>query len=420
LQAGEHDLALPLLEEAAHAAMNAHAPGRAAELARVALAELETLSAPEQQRLQGAQSSLLEVRGDALLALAQHHEAREQYSAALALAATDRPIVRARLYRKLGVSCSTLHEYAEAQQWLELASQALGSPNAAVSGSYEEYIEIQIRRVQQLYFARNVGPHTADLIRELKPIVEQYGAPAQRCFFGVGAACELAARMRYAWNPEAIELAHLAAQAGEGSGSLDQLTLAQLTVGFLLMAGAHADCVDALDWLTRSERNARTLGDNTLLCRVLAYQAIVRLRLREERALRATLSELGDCAQTAQLPPYVALSHACEAWLVWRVDGSMRAEELATRALAIWDAHPRVFPFQWPAAFTLLEVRVTQENTPELPGLLERLQRPDQQELPEQLTQQLQHALQLRAAERRTFLDACAAVVVCARRLRYC
>ena len=417
LQAGEPQLALPLLDAAARAAMSAHEPGRAAEYSRLALVELSNLGIA-QQELPALLCSLLEVHADALLALAQHTAAREHYQRVAEL--EREPLARARLFRKLGTSHSIQHQYDEAQVWLERASEALGDPSAQRDGGHHEYIEIQIRRLEQLYFARRIGEHTAQLIRELSPVVEVHGQPAQRCHFGVGAACELAARQRYAWNDEALLLARRAATAGETAGALNQLALAQLTVGFLLMPGTRNHCQEGIDWLLRAEVNARLLGDNTLLCRVLTYQAITRLRLGDEKSLAASLSELFEAAQTAQLPPYVALNQACEAWLLWRTERSPRAEELANRAITMWDAHPHVFPFQWPATLTLLDILCAQDRPQEMPVLMERLLKPEQQQLPQELCMRLERALQARDSSMRAFAAACSDVMACAERLHFC
>jgi eukaryotic-like serine/threonine-protein kinase len=381
--AGEPSRALEYLESAAAAAHTAHTPGRATELYRLALqqAELVDDGGARAARL----AALTEGLGDALVAQARHGEARPIYERAALLLSPSQRLARARVHRKRAASYWILHDYENSEKAHEQALWALGPPDVAVSEVVREYIEIQIGRLEQLYFSRKIGTETERMIEDLRPLVATHASIAQRCYFSVGAACELAARRRYAFSSEALDLARMAVPEDPHLLPVGQLALARLTVGFMQLAGDEQCCREGARWLEQAELDATAAGDSTLLCRVVVYRMLAALRLAHVDETHHLACRVLRLAQTVQQPPYVAAARACDAWAAWRVGQAAKAENLATKALETWTAHSHAYPFQWTALFPLVDIHIAAERFDVACGLLTRLLHPSQQVLPDPL-----------------------------------
>jgi len=365
-RAGKPERALPYLEQAAREAALAHAPHRASELYRLAIEQCGRLAEvieqePDTQRTR--LFSLQEARGDALLVEALHHEARAVYERARTLLQPGERVPKARIHRKTAASYWTLHEYELAQEHHEQAALALGDPDPGNAEAIGEYIEVQIGKLERLYFSREVGAETETLIVQLQPLIEAHATAAQRCYFCVGAACELLARGRYAFNERAVALSRLALGHGTESLARNLVAQARFIVGFMLVPGSEADCRDACDWFQRAETDARASGDSTLLSRILVYHGLALLRLGQVEPTRAMAARALQLAESVQLPPYVGAALGYQAWAEWRTGDIFHAGELARRALDLWRIHPHAFPFQWSCALPLLDSSIARDST---------------------------------------------------------
>ncbi|HET9956018.1 MAG TPA: AAA family ATPase [Polyangiaceae bacterium] len=392
--AAEPERALPHLRDAARAAAESSAKLRAAELYELAVAECRCLVGQRQTRYRPTLAELLESLADTWLSQAQHHRAREAYSESLELwrSLPGAPLHTARLHRKIAASYWTLHDYENARLNLDTAREMLGNPVTAAD--FREYIEIEIGRLEQLYFSRQVGDDTERLIRQLEPIVEMHSSAEQRAYFCVGAACELAARGRYALNPESLRLARLALSHGAQAMATNQIALARLTLGFLLLPGSESDCREGVDVLRQAERDAITLGDSTLLSRVLTYSMLTHVRLRDRRQAAQVAERAVVIAEEVQLLPYVGAALACQGWSRWVSGESFHARPLLEKALAVWQAHPHPFPFMWIALFPLIDIQLQQPGGHHLlREYLAALLAPTQQALPSALHSAIAAAL---------------------------
>jgi eukaryotic-like serine/threonine-protein kinase len=420
--ANEPSRALPCLRIAAEQARLAYAPARAAELYGIAVQQSARIG-PSAGASARERAELLECFADAVAIQAQYSKAREAFERALGhlSADPDDRLSRARVHRKIGATHWTVHEYDRAREHLEVAREILGRPSAEQVEQFSEYIEIEIGRLEHLYFSRKVGSETQDLIANLEPIVHRYGSPAQCCHYYVGAACELAARGRYAWNADAVSFARKALRHGTESLSAFQIALARLTIAFLMLPGDQSSCAEALSVLEHAERDAAASADSTLLARVLTYQMVARVRLRDRPGAIAAARRTLAAAEQVQLTPYMAASLACEGWACW-ADGDLRvAEPLLTRALSLWREHPHAFPFMWLALFPVIDLQLGSGRLSDARASLEALLSPTQQALPEALRAELERALSFDESNApELFREATAAALRQAHDLRFC
>ena len=193
--------------------------------------------------------------GDSLMAQARHGEARPAYERAAALFPPRERLARARVHRKKAASYWMLHDYENSESAHQDALAALRPPDLGVRDVAREYIEIQIGRLEQLYFSRQVGPETEQLIAELKPLVAAHASPAQRCYFPL---VPPASSLRDGGTPSVARLSIARMSVPEDPRLLPtgQLALARLTVGFMLLLGGRSV-------LPRGSRVARTERSGT-------------------------------------------------------------------------------------------------------------------------------------------------------------
>ncbi len=422
--AGEPVQALPYLTRAAQQAQASFAGARAAELYRLAIAQSEQLTTvaghPEPAVDDSKLAELYEGLGDVLVAEALHTEARLAFDAAKAHVTGGR--VRARICRKQAASYWMVHDYANADQQLRAALEALGPPSLERPGPDNiEYIEVQIGRFQQLYFARQVGGETETLLRALRPYVDAHGSPAQRCLYYLSAASHEKAFHRYAFSLEAVELCNQALAIEPSTLPLNLVALARFMAGFTRMtAEAKSRLNQAFEHLKHAENDAKRAADTTLLSRIRAYQILTLVRMGDANSVsQAALSALHS-AEVAQLPPYTAAALAGQAWVAWRGDDSVSARSLAERAKSTWKAHPHAFPFEWLASFPLLDIYAGEENFAAARGVLDDLLSEHQQALPRSLVESIEQARRTPSDDEQRFQRELRAVMVEARRLAFC
>lgn len=390
--ADEPERALPHLERAAAMAEATYARSRAIDLFALAVQQCELLQRRAPEAYRSRLAGLHEALGDALVVEAQHGRARAAYHNALALLRSYERLARARVHRKLAASHWTLHEYQAAEESHNHARKALGEPNREVRAEVHEYIEILTSIVEQLYFARKGGAETEQLLSELEPLINQYGTAAQACRYYVRSAADLFQRRRYRFSEEVVRQAKLALTK-EGEAPLNQTALARLLIGFALNAGDRSHNEEALGWLQDGEREARAAGDSTLLSRLLVYQGLANLRLQRVAEVASCAEQAMAVAESVQQPPYVAAATAYLAWVAWHQARPAEALTLAEKAKQIWHEHPHAFPFEWVASFPLLDMYAVAERFADAKALLEHLLDPQQQELPEDLTDAIRQAL---------------------------
>ncbi len=392
-EAGEPEQALPHLEEAARAAEARYARVRCIDLYREAIRQCEELHHNAPARFRRRLCQLEERLGDALIVRAQHGEARAAFERAHSLTQTGDHQARARIFRKKASSHWMLHEYSRAEELLEFAEKALGTPGAGDVDENRERIEILTGRLEVLYFSGRVGDEMARLVNEIGSIVNQYGTAVQRQTHYVAAFSQAYAQGRYAFSQAVVDLARKCLPDDVGALPLNLAAQSGFSMGFALMSGTRDDCTRALEWFRAAAAAAERAGDTTLLSRILVYQTLALLRLGDVDATQEMAKRVMFAAESAQLLPYVAAANAFECWVLWRRDAVADARTRAARAIEIWSSHAHPFPFKWAALLPLLDMQQADGVVEATRSTLTEILSPTQQALPQELTAALKTAL---------------------------
>jgi serine/threonine protein kinase len=370
-RAGESVRAVAYLESAAREANNRHAPQRAAELLRLAVAHCVNL--PQSDERDRRSAALEEALADALVKRARHREARERLETALSSPAASDPLWRARLLRKLASSCSTTHDYVAAANYCARAETELHRLEEPRSAAWStELIQIHLGRFDLLYFSGKLGPELDALVEALGPLIDAHGSSDQASTYYFMAASHAFLRHRYAFDERALSYAEAGVRAAEASGN-QRRGMAEFILGGALLLGTRAQCERALPHFASAAVHATRHGDATLLSRVRTYEAVARLRLGEVDAVAAAAKIALEAGEAASLAPYVAAARACHGWVAWRRGDTKSAHSLLTEARAQWKTHPHRFPFSNLAVFPLLDMACTRDDFETAAALLDDL-----------------------------------------------
>ena len=179
------------------------------------------------------------------------------------------------------------------------------------------------------------------------------------------------------------------------SGDQDSIPAVQFQLGFVMLwsgdpAGAITPIQDAL-------RLAEQTGDITLQTRCVTYLAIAfRLCDQIEESRRYVLRTL-EVTTTVQMPEYMGIATANQAWIAWRAGDLTQTQEFGHAALELWRRLPTGHGstlFQWLALFPLLAAALRQEQLVLAIDHARALLDPAQQRLPDTLTASLEQAVQ--------------------------
>lgn len=94
------------------------------------------------------------------------------------------------------------------------------------------------------------------------------------------------------------------------------------------------------------------------------------------------------------MPDYVAAARGNQAWLAWRRNDLITAEQKGQDALIMWHQSPLVYPFQWQALWPLVGVVLAQCRVDEVWDYIQKLLELRQQSLPDELNATLEAAIQ--------------------------
>lgn len=407
--AGEPRRAVTYLESAARVAAATNVPERASELFRLAASECAKLpESPERNRRLDA---LEEAEADALIKRARHRDARARLLRRLERTDESSALCQARLARKLGASCCTTHDYADAANYYATAERALAQVTSSRDTEFfVELVQVGLGRFDLLYFSGKLGEELHSLVQELRPLIEQHGTAEQACTYYFMAVSYTFLRRRYAFDAEALVLAQRGVEAAEASGN-HRRGMAEFILGGALLLGARTQCEVALQHFDTAARDAARRGDATLLSRVRTYEAVAHLRLGHVDAVAIAADAALRAAEAAGLSPYVAAAHAFHGWVAWRCGDSVRGATLLNSARERWKSSPHRFPFSNLAIFPLLDMAQSADDLEAATALL--LELPvGLPALPEPVTIGALDAIQvIRSGETRAAVRAVAAVV---------
>ncbi len=340
-------------------------------------------------------ATLWERLGDILALTGQYETARAAYRQTLEpMTALDRT-AQARLLRKLGNAWREERSYDQAEQAFEEAHHLLGeqptldaSPPDETDAAAWEWIELQIDR-NHLQYWQNRLHEAAVRIETLTVLVEQHATADQRIRYFISAAMIYLRRDRYA--PGAASRAYLqAAQTLARASALAQSPAILFQLGFLHLW--HGSPADAAERLQAALHLAERSGDITLQARCLTYLTCI-ARLRGAVAdVNQCVPQLQKTAAQAQMPEYIAVAHACQAWLAERESDLEAVFQQGEAALALWAGLPFDYPFHWLALWPLLAAALQRNQLDHAVRYAHGLLHPSQQLLPEAVLAELQAA----------------------------
>lgn len=389
--AGNLEQAIPYYERAAEAAQRVYANEDAIRDTRRAIALLEGPASYSQ----AAAVRLNERLGDILHWTGQYEEARQAFQKAIQATPKAEAVQLARLHRKSGNCWRDEHLYKEALEEYKKIDEILGQP--AEQGSIEQWQEwIQAALETNLVYYWLGDLQESDRLRpSLQPAVEQYGSPGQRAVYFQDIVWIEFRRNRSVATAEMVSLAKAALKAQQEAGNQTGIPSGLFSVGFILLW--HGEPEAACEPLRTALSMAEQTGDVSLQSRCLTYLTIACRQGYQEAEARQYAARSLEVAGQAQMPEYVAMAKANQAWLAWRENDPLQTAELAHAALETWGQLPpghASAPFQWLANWPLIAVARAGGDIARALERVKALLDPSQQRLPEALEEGLKKAIQ--------------------------
>ncbi len=355
---------------AADRARDVHANGDALALYNSALEAArasQSRASADQDSWQLAVCQLEERRADLFLVLGSDEPARAALLDALEHLPGPWSIWRSRLLVKCAQTLERAHRHRDALEYYRQAEAALGNgaaltaqepplrtpggwpipvQDASEDAYWNQWVSVQVERVWAHYWLADVEA-MEELVRRVRPIVEQRGTPLQHARFLQAVIHHDLRRDRYAVSDDTVRHARASLAAAEQSHNFSAISYAQFVLGFqLVFSGALEAARPFLDSaLSRAERT----GDLGLQTRCLTYSTVL---YRLEGDLDRTRETAHRCLQLAtrlSMGDYIGAAHANLGWVAFRSGDSPAMRQATDAALEHWArlAPKYPYPFQW-------------------------------------------------------------------------
>lgn len=285
-------------------------------------------------------ADLLRQQGD-------HDAARAEYELALSLIGTGDTVLRASIYRKIGMSHTSQRLSADALESSAKAYATLESADEKRDAAWwNERIEVQIERLWSCYWAGD-----AKLLRETadaaRPEIDGHANDSQKSRYFNGVVLIAFREECLNISDSTLACAVYATELARRSNDPGVLTRAYFLIACCRMWRRDLDAAEA-DFTFVLEQTDHT-GDTEWRVMTTNYLALIqRMRGNAEGARRWATVTLDD-AQKARMPLYAALSHANLSWLALREGRAEEAGRLASETLA--GLAPIPFQVKWLAAW---------------------------------------------------------------------
>jgi tetratricopeptide (TPR) repeat protein len=315
--------------------------------------------------------------------LGHHEQAQQAFERALSLTARDRRLQRSRLYRKIGGTWKIRRQFASALESYRMAEDALGqAPDDQDHGWWREWLDVQTVRTEVHYWLNEVDEMAA-LVRQVRPVLERHGTPAQRSDFFGNLLFMASRRDRYVISDETLGYGRARLAAAEEMGEPFQVATAQFNLGFSLLFYGNLD--EAERRFLQSLGFAERAGDVTLQARSLTYLSILYRKRGLIDEVRSYIERSLGAAEAGGMVEYITLAKANQSWLAWRAGNLAEAEREGRTALEELRALPIPYPLHWLALWPLLAAALARDDTETAVAHAQALLPAPQQPPPEQL-----------------------------------
>ncbi len=387
--AGNPAKALRFFHSAAERARDVYANSEAIAFYREALEHVERVQreeSPAGESFSPLRRLLREGLGDVLALTRRHTEAREAFEAALADTPAADTIVRARHLRKLGVA--SREDDAKSLLAFADALHELGDPPSdALAAWRQEWVQIKLELSLTHYWRARLDDMIA-LASEIDPFVGEFGSPQQRAELSNHLFLIHMKRGRHFPTPAALKHARSFVEAAEATGDLALLAAACATLAIVTLDAGALDAAEA--HFERAHALARKTGARAVEIRCLTYGATLHRRRGDVERVRHMAEETLALAEASHMTIYVHAAHAHLAWADWRGRAPELAAARARAAVDGWQAAGVAYPWGWTALLPLLAAEFERDRLGDAVACAERLLRPEQQALPEELTAALE------------------------------
>lgn len=385
----------------------------AARLLQAAGAELDDALARD------ARARISEGLGDLAELAARHQEAIDHYDSAAAELdpAVDR-VRFARLLRKKAKPLELQRLFDEPAQLLHDAESALGdAPGEDAQEWWDEWLRILLERIWVNYW-RGGLPEMREAAERARPVVERRGSPLHRARFHTCEALMAFRAERFNPSDQTLAASHRALEASRQGGSQAELGMTQFQLGFTQMWRLELD--EAERNLEKAREIAESLGDATLLSRVLVYISMTKRLMGDVEGVERWTEPARRVAESAGLLEYVGTMHAQLSWIALRRRDTDAARAEAIAALEVWGAIPFTYPLRTLALLPLLALEAGDGELSETLELVREILSPHLLRLPDPLWNPLQAAAEAGARDDATAAKAAVeAALSAARRLNY-
>jgi len=332
---------------------------------------------------------------DILELTGQHEDARTIYQDILQAAPMHDALWRSRLHRRIGKIWEVQSHHDKVLAAYNEAAAILEAHPAETDTDWRrEWLEVRLD-ITQLYYWQNKLAEMTTVMETIRPVIEQYGTPAQRTRFFHNMTMIGYRREHYLLSDETVAYARAALAVCQASNNLGIISFSHFALGFGSLWANHIE--DAENPLLTALTMAEQTGEIVLQARCLTYLTILYRRRDQLELVRQYFPRCLLVAETAQMPEYVGTAHANRAWIAWRERNLADAEKYGRLALDLWQKVPASHAscaFQWTALCPLIKVALTQERGAEAVEYARALLSPNQKRLPAPLTAALEDALQ--------------------------
>jgi tetratricopeptide (TPR) repeat protein len=252
-------------------------------------------------------------------------------------------------------------------------------------------VNVQFDRVWG-YYAQARHAEMAELLEEIRPVVAQYGTPAQRHEFTRGYVGMKWRQERYAVSAEVLTMCRDAVSAARASGDLRRLADAAFRLGFTLLW--YGEFGEAEDVLQEALALCKRVGDTELQLLSLTYLTVTCRKRGQVPETQRYAAQCLEAATDRQRGAYIAMAQANLAWVAWQDRNLTETRELGQSALTLWQEWDVAYPFQWAALYPLIAVALAEDRLSEVISHARALLDPTQQRLPEAMTALLEEAVE--------------------------